>query len=126
MEDRAVGLQKIALTSGTVELTPGAATRRTVGPEIAKPQPASVVTTGMRTKVHGRVDFTGTPVRRGHGVRWHRRRCLGRRGVALTQGAMGLVRRALERFGLLGAGVLGRDAQFVTVERRIAPPPAVP
>ena len=82
-----------------------------VGPEIAKPQPPSIVTIAVRTKVPGRVDFTGTPVRRGHGVRPRRRRHFGLHGVALTQGAMGLVRQALERFGLIGAGALRRDGR---------------
>ena len=42
VEDGAVGLQKIALARGAVALTPGATPGMTVGPEIAKPQPASV------------------------------------------------------------------------------------
>ena len=83
VKNRAVMLGKIAVARGAVQLSPGTTTGMTIGPEIAKPQPASVVTTGMRTKMPAGVDLTGTPVRRGHGVRWHRRR-LGRRVLSLT------------------------------------------
>jgi len=79
----------------------------TVGSEITKPKPASVITTGMRTKVSRGVDLTGAPVRRGHGVRWHRKRRLGRRGIALTQGTLRLVRQPLEGFGLMRTWLLG-------------------
>jgi hypothetical protein len=75
----------------------------------AAPQPAPIVTVTVRTKVHRRVDLTGTSVRRRYRVRPRGRRRFGLYGVALTQGAMGFVRQALERFGLLGAGTLGLD-----------------
>jgi len=55
----------------------------------------------------GRVDLTGTPVGRCHGIGRHRRKCFGRRGVLVTQGAIRLVGEALERFGLVGARALG-------------------
>src|SRR5512145_1286531 len=55
VEDRAMRFQKGPLKRGTVELTPGAATGMHVGPEITKPEPSSVVTTGMRTKMPGGV-----------------------------------------------------------------------
>src|SRR5262249_35655380 len=60
VEDRAMRLQKIPLARRAVELPPGATTGMTIGSEIAKPQPPPVITTGMRTKVHGSVDRTGT------------------------------------------------------------------
>jgi hypothetical protein len=90
MEEGATGLQKVALARGTVELAPGAATGMTVGAEIPQPEPAPIVTIAVRTKVPGRVDRTGTPVGRCHGVGRHRRRRFGRRGVLCTQGAMAL------------------------------------
>src|SRR5215467_1433123 len=79
----------------------------TIGPEIATPQPAPIVTTGVRTKVPGGVDRTGPPVRRGHGVGRYRRGRLGMRGLSLPQGTRRLVRQSLKRFGLVGAGALG-------------------
>jgi hypothetical protein len=42
-------------------------------------------------------------VSRGHRLRWHRRRCLGRRRFLLTQGTVGLVGEACKRLGVLGA-----------------------
>ena len=44
VENRAVGLQKVPLTRGTVELTPGAAAGMAIGAQIAQTEPASVVT----------------------------------------------------------------------------------
>ncbi len=82
-----------------------------IGPQVAKLQPATIVTIAVRTKVHGRVDLTRASVRRGHGVRPRGRRHFGLHGVSLTQGAMGLLRQALERFGLVGAGALGLDGR---------------
>src|SRR5262249_32135051 len=107
VEEGAMRFRKIALARRAVELTPGATTGMTVGPEIATPEPASVVTTGMRTKMPAGVDLTGTPVRRGHGVGRHWRRHLGKRGRLLTQGTGRLVCQARERFGLGGTLALG-------------------
>src|SRR2546430_10931173 len=45
--------------SGTVELAPGAAIGMTVGPQIATPEPAPVVTMAMGTEVHRGVNLTG-------------------------------------------------------------------
>src|SRR5207247_11029459 len=94
-EDRAMPPHKIPLTRSTVEPPPGATTGMTMGPEIATPQPASVVTTGLRTNMPAGVDLTRTPVRRGPGVRWHRQRSLGRRVLSLTSGAARLMRHTL-------------------------------
>jgi hypothetical protein len=107
VEEGAMGLQKVALTRDTVELAPGAAAGMTVGAEIAQPEPAPIVTIAVRTKVPRSVDLTGTPVGRCHGSGRHRRKRFGRRSVLFTQGAMGLVRQAFERFGLVGARALG-------------------
>jgi hypothetical protein len=78
-----------------------------IGPQVAQPQPAPIGTVTVRTKVHRRVDLTGASVRARQRVRWHRRRGLGMRGLALTQGTRRLVRQALERFGLGGPLALG-------------------
>ena len=63
----------------------------------------------MRTKVPGGVDRTGAPVRRGH---WGRRLCRGWSpcsDLLLTQGTVGLVRQARERFRLCGTLTLRPD-----------------
>jgi len=96
-------LSKGALARGTGELTPGTAVGMAIGPQVAKLQPATIGTIALRTKVHRRVDLTRTSVRRGHGVRLRRRKRFGLHGVSLTQSAMGLLRQALERFGLVDA-----------------------
>ena len=85
-------LQKIPLTRGTVELAPGAAIGMTVGPQIAKPEPAPVVTMAMGTAVHRGVNRTGPPLRRCHG-RTHERpvgpsHLLGRAGHRLDRPAV--------------------------------------
>src|SRR4029453_13736894 len=90
VENRTVSLQKVSLTRGTVELAPGAATGRAIGPQIAEPEPSSVVTAGMRTNVHGGAALTGPPIRLGPGVGRHGRRRLGMHGVSLTEGAVWL------------------------------------
>ena len=107
VEKRAVGLEKVTLARRAVELAPGAAARMAMGAQIAQTAPASVVTTGMRTAMARGIDLTGPPIRWGHGIGRHRRRRVGRHGVAFTQGAMGLVRQALEGFGLVGAVACG-------------------
>src|SRR5919108_2975729 len=63
----------------------------------------------MRTKVPGGVDRTGTPVRRGHGGRPSRRRWSSCSDLLLTQGTVGLVRQARERFRLCGTLTLRPD-----------------
>src|SRR5262249_48913122 len=66
VEERAMRLQKVALTCRAVELAPGAPTRMPVRAQIAKPAPALIVTMAVRTEVHGGIDLTGPPVRRCH------------------------------------------------------------
>src|SRR5215471_445166 len=108
MKNRAMMLRKIPLARGALELPPKAAIGMPVGAQIVHPQPAAIVTAQMRTEAHGRVDLTGASVRGRQRVRWHWRRGLGMRGLALTQGTVRLVRQALERFGLGGPLALGR------------------
>jgi hypothetical protein len=100
-------LHKVALTGRAVELAPGAAVRMAIGAQIAQTEPASVVTTGMRTKMPGGIDRTRVSVRRGHRVGRYRKRRLGRCGLSLTQGTVGLVRQARKRCGRVSAGALG-------------------
>jgi len=87
-------------------LTPGATTGMAVGTEIAKPEPAPIVTSAVRTKVPGGVDLTGPPVRRGHGVGRYWRGRWGMCGLSLTQGTLRLVRQSLKGCGLGGAVAL--------------------
>ncbi len=63
----------------------------------------------MRTNMPAGGARTGTPVRRGHGVRWPRRRRLGRRVLSLTSGAMRLVRQPLAGVRHVGAVAFGRE-----------------
>ena len=107
MEDRAVRFQKITVARRAVALAPGATARMAIGAQIAQTEPAPVVTTGMRTAVHGGIDCTRTPVGRYHGGRQDRRSRFGRRGIAFTQGAMRLVRQSLEGCGCVRAEPLG-------------------
>ena len=80
VEERAMRLQKVALACRAVELTPGATTGMAIGPEMAKPEPAPIVTMAVRTKVPGGVDLAGPPICRGHGVGRYRRVRLGLSG----------------------------------------------
>ena len=90
-----------------MELPPGAATGMAIGAQIAKPQPAPVVTIGVGTKVparcrrHGDVGSSGAWDRAAQekGV-WDAR------SLAHT-GHNGACRQALKRFGLVGAVALG-------------------
>jgi hypothetical protein len=51
MEQGAVGLQKVSITAGTVELAPGATSGMPVGAEVPQPQPAAIATGGIGTEV---------------------------------------------------------------------------
>ena len=109
VENRAMGLQKVSLTRGTVQLAPGAAARMPVGAQIPQPEPAPIVTIAVRTKVPGGVNLTGAPVRRCHGVGRYWRWWFGIRRVSCTQGTLRLVGQALEGLGFVGAGSLGLE-----------------
>ena len=52
MKDGAVMFGEIALARGAVQLPPGAAIGMAIGPQIVHPQPATIVTIGVGTKVH--------------------------------------------------------------------------
>jgi hypothetical protein len=94
-----------------VELTPGATIGMAVGPKITKPQPTTIVTIAVRTKVPGGVDLTGTPVRRRHRVGRDWRRRLGMGGLSCTQGTVRLVRQAMKGFRLVGSFTVGLDGR---------------
>ena len=51
MKRRAMRLKKIPATGAAIELSPGTATRMTVGRDIAEPEPATIATVGIRTEM---------------------------------------------------------------------------
>jgi hypothetical protein len=92
MENRAVRLEKIALTSRTVQLPPGAPTGMAVGTQVPEPQPAAIGTTRMGTKMHGGVNHTRASLGWRHGSGAERRGRLGMRHLVFTGGTEGFVR----------------------------------
>src|SRR5262249_61421211 len=111
VEDRAVGLQKVALASSTVELTPRAAAGMAIGPQIVQPQPAAIVTMAVGTKMLRRSHRPGAAVRERHRIRPARRRWRSLPDLLCTQRTVRLVRQALERCGLGGALALGLEGR---------------
>src|SRR5262245_49592200 len=69
MKERAVMFGKVALARGAVQLPPGAAIGMAIGPQVAQPEPAAIVTTGVGTKVHGGIHRPGAPVGSGASAR---------------------------------------------------------
>src|SRR5262249_21356943 len=107
VKDGAVMFGEIALARGAVQLPPGAAIGMAIGPQIVQPQPATIVTLGVGTKVPGGVHGPGAPVRWRHGIgpwRGHWRRLA---GLSFTQGTGRLMRQTRECFGLGGTLALG-------------------
>ena len=88
MKNRAMMFRKIALARGALELSPGATTGMTVGPQVAQPEPAAIVTTAVGTKVHGRIHRPGAAVRGRHRLRGCWRRRVGMGGLVFTQDAL--------------------------------------
>ena len=68
MQERAMMLGKGALARSTLALSPGAAIRMSIGPEVAQPEPAALATTPMWTEVPGGIDPAGTSRGRGHRI----------------------------------------------------------
>src|SRR5215510_13889147 len=103
MEQGPVGLQKVAIAAGTVQLTPGTTAGMAIRAEVPSPQPSTIITAGIGTEVHRGVDLTWAAL--GHDDRggWHWRGWLGMRRLMLTQNTRGLVRQTSKRCGLLGA-----------------------
>ena len=98
--------EKITLTSRAVELPPRAAARMTIGAQIAKSQPASVITAFMRAEMPRCVDDTGASAGSRHGGRSSRRKRLGMGGIAFTHRTVRTLGEAREGGRLAGAFAL--------------------
>src|SRR5215475_7321401 len=68
MKNRAMMFGEIAVTCGAVELPPLAAIGMSIGSQVVQPQPTAIVTSEMRTKVHGGIDSTGAAMGERHGI----------------------------------------------------------
>jgi hypothetical protein len=78
-----------------------------IGPQVVQSRPAAILTIAVGTKGHRGVHGTGAAVRWWHGSGLSRRRWRSLAGLSLTQGTVGLVRQARERFGRGGMRALG-------------------
>src|SRR5262249_48451187 len=107
MQQRAVGLIKIAVARHTLPLPPGLATRVPIGADIAAAEPAVIGTIMSRTEMPRGIDRASAPPGEEH----HRRGRGGGLGTRidslLTRVAEGLVEICGERFGLCGACASG-------------------
>jgi len=102
MEEGAEGLQKIAMTDHTQELSPGTPIGMAIGAEIAPANPASIGTIWVRAEVHRGIDVAAAPPRE-HEARG--RSCGGVRvggGGMRTDVAVRFCGEAHKGFGLLG------------------------
>jgi hypothetical protein len=125
MKDGAVMFRHIAVAAEAVALPPRATAGMAIGPKVVQPQPTTIVTLGVRTKVSGGVHGTGRRLVGGMGS--------GRSGdagarspAACSHRAQGLVREARERFGLAGAdasGWRGGRARLATGSGVVGPQP---
>ena len=98
-----------------------------IGAEIAPPQPAAIATARMGTEMLRGVHAAGPAGRRGHRLRWRRRRLGGLCGFLLTPGALRSLGQASKRFGFLGAlasGWLGWHGRLVRGSSGVGPQPA--
>src|SRR5262249_40397478 len=103
VEERAVSLQKVALTRGTVQLSPRTTTGMVVGTQVPQPQPAAIPIALMGAEVHGGVHRAGAAMARGPQLGWRRRR-RGRMGrVMRTPGARVPLGQSCKRFGCMGS-----------------------
>ena len=119
MKHRAMMFGEIALARGAVELPPGAATGMAIGAQVGQPRPTAIITIAVGTEMHRGVNGTGTAVGGRHGIGPYRR-CWGTlSGRLLTQGTVGLVRQACERFRFTGASAFGLDGLGWCLERSI-------
>src|SRR5262249_10517508 len=107
MQQRAVGLIKIAVARHTLQLPPGLATRVPIGADIAAAEPAVIGTILSRTEMPRGVDRASAPPGKKH----HRRGRAGDHGTRidslLTRIAEWFVDISRERFGLCGAFASG-------------------
>ncbi len=51
MQERAMGLEEVTLTTATIQLSPGATTGMPVGADIAQPEPAAIATVRIGTEM---------------------------------------------------------------------------
>ena len=91
MEERAEGLQKVAMTGDAQQLPPGTATGMAIGAEIAPAHPAPIGTVRVRAEVHRGVDVAAAPPR-GHEAR-------GRSCGGLRAGVSGVLTGVAVRLG---------------------------
>src|SRR5262245_19002434 len=61
MQQRAMGLKKIATTTVTMEVLPGATAGMAIRDDVAETRPAAIATIGVRTKMVRGVDLTAAP-----------------------------------------------------------------
>src|SRR4029434_6781527 len=96
-------LKKFPATCAAIELSPGTATRMTVGRDMAEPEPATIATVGIRTEMIGGVDVTAAASCRRS--RRGRRRGLqpGSLDRLLTSSARGFTGETRKGLGLFGA-----------------------
>src|SRR5262244_3830729 len=103
MKNRPVMLWKIPQAAEALKLSPRRAIGMAVGAQVPQPQPATIPTARMGTKVPRGIHRAGTSVGRGHGVGSYERGRIGMCCFLLTPGTMGLVRQACKRCGVGGA-----------------------
>ena len=99
MKDRTKGLEKIAATGDTQQLSPGTTIGMAIGAEIPPGDPTPIRTVRVRAEMAGGVDLTTAPSRE-HDVGWRDCGCLGVRGAAGCTGvAVRLGGEPLKRLG---------------------------
>src|SRR5882672_1774847 len=111
MENRAVMFGKRTEAAEALKLPPGSPIGMTIGPQVVQPQPATIVTIAVGTKVHRGVHGTGASVRWVHGIGPSRRCWSSLAGLLFTQHTERPLREVLERFGLGGTLALGLDGR---------------
>src|SRR5689334_15502185 len=110
MQRRAMRLKKIPTTCAAIELSPGAATRVTVGRDIAQSEPATIATVGIGTEMIGGVDVTAAASCRRNRREWRRRGLQpGSFDRLLTSSARGFPGETRKGRGLFGALALAQQ-----------------
>ena len=100
---------KITEAAEALKLPPGSPIGMTIGPQVVQPQPATIVTIAVGTKVHRGVHGTGAAVRWVQGSGPSRRCESSLAGLLFTQQTERPLREPFERFGLSGTLALGLD-----------------
>src|SRR5262249_17036974 len=102
IQERAMGLQKVALTRAAIQLAPRAAAGMAIRADVAEPEPAAIVTAGMGAEVHRGVHGTRASLGRRHGggSAWRLRLGMGCLGCA--QSAMRPLGETHKGLGLFG------------------------